>query len=177
MDECSSNENDVNDFDIIDISKSYSFNNFMDKLLEDKTKVFYSDGQLYFMKDDKLKKTVNGTNETLCPICEDVTITTKIMNQKFYNTNMKINHVISKIKHEEMLLFLQEGYTLIHVDEDNYYSMTLYIEDGQISYCITDLDDNNLDPEECNEHYEIVTDILFNSLLNGTWFIIDDKEE
>lgn len=180
MDEYSSNnivtEND--NVDIIDISKSYNFIEFMDKLKEDNRYVFFSNGQLYFVKNDSLKKTSKGLNDTLTPLCEDVKITTDLMNQKFYSTNILINHIISKIEHTDIIKYLHEGYTLIHIDDDNYYSMTIHMDDDEcISYCITDLDDNSLDPDECYEHYELISNILFDSLLNGTWFILDNKEE
>lgn len=149
----------------------------MDELSKDNRKVFYSNGQLYFIKNDTLKKTSKGIHDTVSPLCEDVVITTSFMNQKFYGTNIQINHVISQVPHTEIIKLLHEGYTLIHVDKENYYSITLFIEDDNISYCIADLDDHILDPDECYEHYEIISDVLFNSLLSGTWFIIDNKEE
>lgn len=179
MDEYSSNETTTDEFgvDIIDISSYYNFNDFMDELNKDNRQVFYSEGELYFIKDDTLKQTSNGVTETVYPLCENVKITTKLMNQKFYNTNIQINHVISKIKHEEVIPLLHKGYTLIHVDEVNYYSLTVCKDGDEISYCITDVEDNELDPDICYEHYEIISDVLFNSLLSGTWFIIDNKEE
>lgn len=162
---------------IIDISSYCTFSEFMDMLQEDNRQVFYSEGQLYFIKDDILKKTSKGIKDTIYPLSEDVKITTNFMNQKFYETNITINHVISEIKHDEVIPLLHKGYTLIHIDEVNYYSITLSKDEDGISYCIADFDDNKLDPDECYEHYEIISDVLFNSLLNGTWFVMDSKEE
>lgn len=178
MDEYSSKEieKDEYDIDIVDISNHYTFHEFMDELSKDNSKAFYSKGQLYFIKNDTLKKTSKGIQETIYPLCENVTITTSLMDQKFYETNIRINHIISEVPHNEIIKLLNDGYTLIHVDETNYYTMTLSIEDDAIAYLIADLDNNNLDPEECYEHYEIVTDLLFNSLISGTWFMLDSKE-
>lgn len=156
---------------IINFGKEYSFGQMLDKLSEDETLSFVSNGILYFKRKGQLL-TTSYNNSTVLDIvhAKPMSLSLEFLESKFYLTNIYISNIIYEIPLEDIRPNLIDGKTVML--NLNNRTWIIYIED-KIVY----LDYSEADGANENNYKELFATDILTSLLEGQWYVIDGDEE
>ena len=154
---------------IIDFGEEYSFGKMIDKLSEDSTLSFVSNGILYFKRKDKLLTTsYKGTMYDVAN-AKPMILDSNIINSTFYKTNIYVSNIIYEIPLEEVKQNLIEG-RIIMLNLNN-RTWIITIEDKVVF-----LDYSQADDATENNYKELFADDVLTSLFEGQWYVIDGDE-
>lgn len=155
---------------IIDFGEEYSFGKMIDKLSEDSTLSFVSNGILYFKRKDKLLTTsYKGTMYDVAN-AKSMILDSNIINSTFYKTNIYVSNIIYEIPLEEVKQNLIEG-KIIMLNLNN-RTWIITIEDKVVF-----LDYSQADDATENNYKELFADDVLTSLFEGQWYVIDGDEK
>lgn len=154
---------------IIDFGEEYSFGKMIDKLSEDSTLSFVSNGILYFKRKDKLLTTsYKGTMYDVAN-AKPMILDSNIINSTFYKTNIYVSNIIYEIPLKEVKQNLIEG-KIIMLNLNN-RTWIITIEDKVVF-----LDYSQADDATENNYKELFADDVLTSLFEGQWYVIDGDE-
>lgn len=151
----------------INYKKRYSFGEMIDKISEDSTLSFISNGKLYFKKNDEFKTCDFKDNiENGAPYGEDVIITSELMKQSFYETDIYISEIITQIQIEEVREHLLEEKPIMLTVGDN--SWIIELEDDVVY-----LDYTQVKHADDDNYMELFTCDILEGLINSMWHVIE----
>lgn len=154
---------------IIDFGEEYSFGKMIDKLSEDSTLSFVSNGILYFKRKDKLLTTsYKGTMYDVAN-AKPMILDSNIINSTFYKTNIYVSNIIYEIPLEEVKQNLIEG-RIIMLNLNN-RTWIITIEDKVVFLDYSQADDATED-----NYKELFANDVLTSLFEGQWYVIDGDE-
>lgn len=154
---------------IINFSEKYTFGQMLDKLSEDSTLSFVSEGMLYFKRKDKLL-TTNYSNKTIYDVvhAKPMSLSTESLEKTYYLTNIYISNIIYEISIEKVKEHLLNGETVML--NINSRTWIIYIED-KVVY----LDYTEADGADENNYKELFATDVLASLLEGQYYVIDGE--
>jgi hypothetical protein len=154
----------------IDYKIRYSFGEMIDKISEDSTLSFISNGKLYFKKGETLK-TCDFTEDLTsgAPYGEEVKITSELIKQSFYQTDIYISEIITQIKIEEVKEnLLQEKPIMFTVGNNTW---VIELEDDVVYLDYSEI------PHATDDNYmELFTIDILEGLINSMWHVIERDE-
>jgi len=162
------NENNSNSNVIINFGKKYTFGEMIDKLSENSTLSFVSNGVLYFKRKDKLLTTKYSDNIYDVAHAEPMLLNNEIILQSFYETNIYISDIVYEVNISEIKDLMLEGKIIMLCLNNR--TWIINVEDNVVFLDYSEADGANED-----NYQELFTEDVLTSLLDGQWYVIDEE--
>ena len=155
----------------INYKTKYTFGEMIDKISEDSTSSFISNGKLYFKRNNKFK--VCDFNEDIInagvPYTQDLELTPELMKQSYYQTNVYISELITQIKIEEVKENLLKEKPVMFTVGDNTWIIELEDDVVYLDYTqVLDATDDN--------YMELFTMDVLEGLIDCMWHVIEKDQ-
>lgn len=154
----------------INYKTKYTFGEMIDILSKDSTSSFISNGKLYFKRNNEFK--VCEFSEELIsgvPYAENLELTSELIKQTFYQTNVYISEIITQIKIEEVRENLLKEKPIMFTVGDNTWIIEL--EDDVVF-----LDYSEISNATDKNYMELFTLDVLEGLLDSTWHVIEKEK-
>ena len=162
------NENNSNNNVIINFGKKYTFGEMIDKLSENSTLSFVSNGVLYFKRKDKLLTTKYSDNIYDVAHAEPMLLNNEIILQSFYETNIYISDIVYEVNISEIKDLMLDGKIIMLCLNNR--TWIINVEDNVVFLDYSEAKGANED-----NYQELFTEDVLTSLLDGQWYVIDEE--
>lgn len=151
----------------INYSIKYTFGEMIDNLSKDSTSSFISNGKIYFKRDNEFK-VCDFTEDIVygIPYADTLQLTSELIEQSFYQTDMYISQVITQIPIEKVKENLLEEKPVMFTVGNNTWIIEL--EDDVVYLDYSEV------PHATEKNYmELFTFDILEGLIDSVWHVIE----